>query len=116
MRNETLARRICQFFVALRISNTEVIQTAMISPQILIKTLFFAFLFSDSIVESIEQLDDGMDHVPRLKGLTRLEKYVIGCLHAMRWFNRVVQLSAVQGRIYIPPGLDHLPHLYKAQY
>ncbi|KAM7540745.1 hypothetical protein Aperf_G00000044286 [Anoplocephala perfoliata] len=73
-------------------------------------------IIEDAIVEDIEQLDDGMDHVPRLKNLTRLERYVVGCLHAMRWFNRVVQLSTVQGRIYIPPDLAHLPRLYKAQY
>ncbi|VDN99998.1 unnamed protein product [Rodentolepis nana] len=70
----------------------------------------------DAIFENFEQLDDGLKILPKLMDLTRLEKYYVASLNAMRWFNRVVQFSSLQGRIYIPPGLEHLPRLYKSQY
>nr|CDS31860.1 integrator complex subunit 2 [Hymenolepis microstoma] len=70
----------------------------------------------NAIFEDFEQLDDGLKILPKLRDLTRLEKYYMASLNAMRWFNRVVQFSSLQGRIYIPPGLEHLPRLYKSQY
>ncbi|VDL16946.1 unnamed protein product [Hymenolepis diminuta] len=70
----------------------------------------------DAIFENLEQLDNGLKILPKLKDLTRVEKYYVASLNAMRWFNRVVQFSSLQGRIYIPPGLEHLPRLYKSQY
>ncbi|KAL5111965.1 Integrator complex subunit 2 [Taenia crassiceps] len=60
---------------------------------------------------SLDFAEDDADSLPSLGNLTRPEKYLVACVHAMLWFIRLVRLTPPQRRLFLPPNIDELPSL-----
>ncbi|KAL5960543.1 Integrator complex subunit 2 [Taenia solium] len=66
---------------------------------------------NDASSGTLDLVEDGADSLPSLSHLTRTEKYLVACVHAMLWFNRLVRLTPPQRRLFFPPNIDELPSL-----